>query len=151
MWDKAIREFLHYLRFEKKYSLHTQAAYQRDLEQFTDFTGRDERNASWPQWPSSSLIRSWMVDLRESGQAPASINRKLASLRAFFRYLQQEGADQPNPAAALHSIKNPKRLPVFLKENEIHRLLDEERPLDHYSDHLNQLILHLLYDTGLRR
>src|SRR5690606_34233176 len=151
MWDNGIREFLHYLRFEKKYSPHTRAAYQKDLEQFTDFIGREKRNALWPQWPHSSEIRAWMVELRESGIAPSSINRKLASLRAFFRFLQRENGDQVNPAESIYSVKTPKKLPVFLKEEEIRQLLQEPSGPETYKERLDLLILSLIYDTGLRR
>lgn len=152
MWDRAIRDFIHYLRFEKKYSPHTQSAYQKDLEQFVDFVSPSQAPTEKElQIPPAYLIRSWMASLKESGMAPTSINRKIAAVRSFFNFILADNPGEQNTAKAVFLMKSPKRLPVFLKEAEIAKALDRTSAPDDDTRLLEGLLISLLYETGMRR
>ena len=112
-----LEKFLQYLSFEKRYSPHTIGAYEHDLHQFISFS--DVKSMSDFQEINSFLIRGWIVQLIEDGISHRSVNRKLASLRTFFKWLRKEGLLNTNPMAKIQGPRNEKRLPTFIKESEI--------------------------------
>ncbi len=140
--------FENYLRQEKRYASHTCLAYVHDLTQFSDFA--DCRKLSDWQEQNSAIIRSWIVHLLEEGLSNRSINRKLASLRTFFKWLMKEGKLTQNPMARIQGPKSEKRLPAFVKESE----LEPQKVACIFGSDFegirNQLILELLYQTGIR-
>ncbi len=140
--------FIIYLTTEKRYSQHTIDAYERDLGQFiryAEITKIIEFNEL-----SSTFIRGWIVQLFEENRKAKSINRKLAALRTFYKWLRKEELVSFNPMAKIQGPKNEKRLPAFAKESE----LQTEKLDDLYTDSLegerDKLIFELFYQTGIR-
>lgn len=146
----ALHQFIHFLSFEKRYSVHTITAYQNDIKTFADYLSShfevDELEEA-----DSGMIRSWMVQLVQDGQSSRTINRKISALKSFYKFLSKEGHIKSNPTSSLQMLKNPRRLPVYVDQEAINGYLDST--LDH-SDFISvrdRLIVDLLYATGIRR
>ncbi len=150
MFDERLTDFIQYLRFEKRYSTHTLTAYQADLEQFRDFLSKE---FSSPEISSISHfhIRTWLANMKEAKQSARTINRKLSSLNAYYRFLRKLGFAEKNPVRQLHAQKLPERLPIYLKEDETHHLLEELQYQEGFKGFTERLICELLYATGIRR
>lgn len=142
--------FLDYLRFEKRYSRHTALAYEADLRQFFDFLAVQGWQDMTPAELPASLIRTWLAGLREQDQSPRSINRKISTLKAFFRYLLRQGVVQASPMTTITAPKVRKRLPVYVEANQMQTLLQQVEFPDDWAGKTNRLICHLLYGTGMR-
>jgi integrase/recombinase XerC len=141
-------KFISYLQFEKRYSEHTVIAYKNDLSQFITFAELQEISEFSSLRPA--FIRSWIVELIENGCANKSVNRKLASLRTFYKWLRKEGLASTNPLLKLRGPKSEKRLPSFAKESD----LKETNLSDYFSDDFNglrdALMVEVFYQTGIR-
>jgi integrase/recombinase XerC len=143
-----LTNFIGYLTFEKRYSHHTICAYQNDLVQFIDFAcikKIEEFNEI-----NTPTIRGWVVDLFDKKKTAKSINRKLAALRTFFKWLRKEGLVFSNPMSKIQGPKNEKRLPAFAKESELYpEKLDVlfNNSIDGMRD---KLMFELFYQTGIR-
>jgi len=107
-----IKSFLRYLQFEKRYSEHTVIAYAADLEQFSVFLAQEGIEISVAEYPA---IRLWVISLVEDGLHPATINRKMASLRSFYKFLLKRARIKQDPSQRLQALKTPKRLPEYLQ------------------------------------
>lgn len=140
--------FILYLTTEKRYSQHTIDAYERDLTQFINYA-EVKKIIEFNEF-SSTFIRGWIVQLFEDKRKAKSINRKLAALRTFYKWLRKEELVSINPMAKVQGPKNEKRLPAFAKESE----LQTEKLDDLYADSLNgkrdKVIFELFYQTGIR-
>lgn len=144
MFDK----FTSYLQFEKRYSEHTVVAYGQDLNAFVEFA--EVKKISEFADLSSAFIRSWIVYLIEGGMKNKSVNRKLASLRTFYKWMRKEGLIDHSPMTKVQGPKNEKHLPVFAKESELLPSKIEELFSDDYSGKRDALMLELFYQTGIR-
>ena len=144
MFDK----FTSYLQFEKRYSEHTVLAYGQDLNAFVEFA--EVKRISEFADLSSAFIRSWIVYLIEGGMKNKSVNRKLASLRTFYKWMRKEGLIDHSPMTKVQGPKNEKHLPVFAKESELLPSKIEELFSDDYSGKRDALMLELFYQTGIR-
>lgn len=141
--------FLSFLRFERNYSEKTVRSYGIDLEKFEeylkgvdeelDFTGVD-----------ADLVRGWVLRLMEQGYATTSVNRKLSSLRSFYQYLLRKRVVEKDPMATVKGPKNKKPLPVFVRDEEMSRLLDEQEWKTGLEGLRNRLIVEMFYVTGMR-
>lgn len=140
--------FLQYLRHQKRRSPHTVQAYMADIQQFADFLKKE--NDKQPEEAVKSDIRNWIVSLSENGNAPSTINRKLSTLRTFFDFLVIEKKISNHPMQSIHSLKKPKRLPVYIRENNMEILLENLENSSDFSALRDELILNLLYGTGMR-
>lgn len=136
-------EFETYIQAEKRYSEHTQVAYHNDLTQFFDYIGINQSDEF--KEVSSKVIRGWMVYLSNSGYTNKSINRKLSTLRSYFRFLKKEGLVDKNPLTGLNGPKVEKRLPNFAKESELDREI-----INNTLGLRDSLLVKLLYQTGMR-
>jgi len=141
--------FLAYIQFEKRYSPHTVVAYRNDLDQFFNFL-HSQYQISDIREVNHSLIRSWLVDLMEKKISPRSINRKLTTLKTFYRFLIREGVVEENPMHKIISPKTSRRLPVFVEKDKMDLLLDEIIFEEGYPGIRNRLILEMFYSTGMR-
>lgn len=137
--------FLSYLRNEKRLSPHTVSGYQADLRQFSDFLSEKPLESA-----GTEELRAWVVTLSESGLENTSINRKIASLRAFYKFLLKRKKISKDPADLLKSLKTPKRLPVFLEEKNTLQLFEVIEYEPGFAGVRDKLILELLYGTGIR-
>nr|WP_291402872.1 tyrosine-type recombinase/integrase [Daejeonella sp.] len=143
-----IERFIRYLQFEKRFSPNTVIAYKKDLYQFSEFI-----NSIEPDLLSIShqQVRTWIVSLMDNGIEPKSINRKISSLRSFYKFLQREGLINSSPMLHVKAPKIPKRLPVVITEQKMDSLLDADNVFsDDFEGYRNRLILELLYGTGMR-
>jgi integrase/recombinase XerC len=141
--------FFDYLRFERRYSPHTVLSYQTDLRQFSAFLEATYELKD-PATADHMLIRSWVVALMQQHQDPRTVNRKIACLRSYYKYLLRTGSIQKNPMLRITSPKVAKKLPDFVAEDSLNRLLNTfEFPQD-LAGSRDQLILELLYGTGIR-
>lgn len=140
-------QFQQYLQFEKRYSEHTSIAYLKDLEQFFEFQSIEEKDVSKVD---HSMIRGWMVQLYDNDLTKKTINRKLSSLRTYFKWLKINGQIKDNPLKKIVGPKNEKRLPSFAKESEIETSKIEEIFDHEYEGLLGKVIFEVLYQTGIR-
>ncbi len=143
-----IKSFLRYLQFEKRYSEHTVIAYAADLEQFSAFLTQESLEITAADY---AAIRLWVISLVEDDLHPVTINRKMASLRSFYKFLLKRELITNNPSQRLQALKTPKRLPEFLQENDINKLFDHHKFSNDFFGLRDKLILELLYGTGMRR
>lgn len=144
-----ISNFCDYLQHQKRYSLHTVTAYQKDLEQFQQYLISEFETEAFNN-VSASLIRSWIVKLIEEEISPRTINRKISSLKSFYKYLLKNKTIDKNPLAKIITPKTSKRLPVFVGEQEIDNLFKNIEYNNNYEGKRDQLILELFYATGVR-
>jgi integrase/recombinase XerC len=143
-----LEKFESYLVAEKRFSSHTVTAYLKDVHQFLDAIGivllEDLKEVK------HSLIRTWMVTLIEQGIVNRSVNRKLSTLRTFFKWCVQEGFVETNPMVKITGPKTEKRLPTFVREQDISpSKLDTIFP-NNVEGQRDQLLFELLYQTGIR-
>lgn len=145
----ACTSFLKYLRFEKRNSSHTLISYSTDLTQFQEYLFR-AYELKKPEEAVHAMIRSWLIELTEAGLDPSSINRKIACLRSYYKFLMREQRIKKNPMVKVRVLKTPKRLPHFVRDSEMIPMLDNtSQPQDHNAWRA-YLILELLYGTGMR-
>ncbi len=142
--------FLQYLKTEKRYSSHTVRSYQNDLDQFFAYLAQNDM-PSEPPVITSHHVRAWIVSLMENDMATVSVHRKISCLRVFFRYLRKEGIVKGDPLEKVVIPKIKKRLPVFVSEDAIGRLLDENEFGNDFAGIRNRTIIEMLYLTGMRR
>ena len=142
--------FIDYLVLEKKYSPHTVLAYRRDLERFLEFAA-EHFSYSEIKTVNYSVIRSWIVAMVEEGISNRTINRKISSLRSYYKYLLKTKQIEAHPLAKHRALKTSKKLQVPFSEKEIDdviQLLSEEQGFEGLR---NKLIVELFYATGMRR
>lgn len=142
--------FIDYLRYEKRFSPHTVAAYKNDLDQFVQFvTGLDEDFNLLAV--SRNQLRSWVIELMENNRSPRTVGRKISTIKSFFKYLMKEQVLENNPAENLVLPKIRKKLPYFVDANSLHHLFDDGYFPNDFTGSRDKLILSLLYGTGMRR
>jgi integrase/recombinase XerC len=140
-----IDEFLNYLANEKRFSAHTVVAYKKDIEQFLESSGNVALSVVTHQ-----DIRAYLVEMVEEGKENSTINRKLSSLKTFFKFLKRQDVITINPMLKVQGLKTKKRLPQFVPENQIwDRAIFCEHE-DEFSNLRDELILELFYQTGVR-
>jgi integrase/recombinase XerC len=141
--------FISYLRYEKRYSSHTVVAYKNDLDQFVSFctkvVGEFDVNRV-----DAKLVRNWIVSLMEERLSPRSVNRKVTTIKAFYKFLMKGSVVDSNPALNLALPKIRKRLPNFVEANNLHHLLDDGFFDNSFCGIRDKLIVALLYGTGIR-
>ena len=145
-----IESFLNYLKLERNYSDKTILSYGKDLEQFEKFLKKLDEKIKL-ETVDADLIRSWVINLMDEKMAASSVNRKLSSLRSFYRYLLRKGLVQVDPVQKVTGPKKKKPLPTFVKEEDMNKLLDEVPFGDDFEGVRDKLILEVFYVTGVRR
>lgn len=138
--------YLEYLAYEKRASAHTVAAYRADLHLLTEHV-QQEGIASLEQ-ADGDLVRYWVMARMEAGESPRTVNRRLSAVRGFFRFARQVGAVATDPTALIDPPKTAKRLPEFVEEGRMERLLTNKA--EDPSKEMDLLVLELLYGTGMR-
>ena len=150
MFDKQIISFFDYLTYEKKYSAHTLTSYKNDISQFIAFINPNNEYFAITDI-NYQQIRAWVASLLKDKIAARSVNRKLSSLKSFFKYLQRQQIIDVNPMSKISGPKTPKRLPVFVDEHQMEDLFAEVKFEDGFNGLRDRLILDLFYQTGIRR
>lgn len=144
-----IEDFIKYLRYEKRFSEHTILAYSNDLRQYSEFCAGEnilaERNTD------HRIIRQWIVNLMENQISPRSVNRKITTLKSYYKFLLRESILLKNPMDKILSPKTKKTLPFFVEKKQINELLDQEDIFGHdFEGTRNRLIIEMFYFTGMR-
>ena len=144
-----IASFLKYLQYERRYSDHTLVSYNNDLSQFqkfllTEFPGTDTTKVEHLH------LRAWLIKLVEDKNSPTTVNRKISTLRAYYKFLLKRGVVSANPTAKVRELKKSERLPKFVRENDILALLDKVNFTNDFEGSRDRLILEMLYGTGIR-
>ena len=144
-----IQPFLHYLQFEKRYSRHTLVSYTNDLVSFFDYLTIQYGELPLDQ-VSHLYVRSWLAALKDEGLSAKSINRKISTLKSFFKHEMKRGALARSPMAKIVSPKNEKRLPQFVDARDINTLFSHVEFPDSFEGRTDRLLLQLFYQTGMR-
>ncbi|MEB2774032.1 tyrosine-type recombinase/integrase [Algoriphagus sp. D3-2-R+10] len=144
-----IDSFVNYLEFEKKASPHTVDAYRRDLMQFQEFVAIsfEINEISEAQHPE---LRAWVIDLVDSGLSTTSVNRKIATLRSYYKFLLRSRIISKDPTYKLKGLKNPKKLPEFVQEEAIKSVLNESVYELTFQGQRDKMVMEFLYLTGVR-
>ncbi|MEJ6982170.1 tyrosine-type recombinase/integrase [Pedobacter sp. P351] len=143
-----IERFTNYLHYEKRFSAHTLSAYIQDLHQFQKFLFLSEIDLASARHHD---IRSWMVELLDAKTEPRTVQRKLSTLRTFYKFLQREMLIDSNPALQVKAPKISKKLPVFIEDSSMNNLLDDKNVFTGDFEGLrDQLVMELLFGTGIR-
>ena len=143
-------KFIIYLSSEKRFSEHTIKSYTSDLKQFTSFLSAEFQIIDEIHEISFQIIRTWIASLLEKGISPRSVNRKISTLKTYFKFLIREGELIENPMMKVVAPKSKKRLPVFIEEDQIESLLNEVQFDEGFVGQRNKLIIELFYVTGIR-
>jgi integrase/recombinase XerC len=145
-----LKAFQEYLQLEKNYSLHTVTAYGNDLLFFQDFLKNN-----FDQEPlenvNYSMVRSWIVSMVDAGISNSSINRKISSLKSFYKFLLKIKRIETSPLLKHKSLKTPKKIQIPFSESELDRVLNNLKFPDGYEGVRDKLIIDLFYTTGVRR
>jgi integrase/recombinase XerC len=145
-----IQSFIDYLEFEKRYSAHTIRSYHDDLVQFFDFLELQFGTNKLPEI-STTFIRSWLASLKDDDITARTINRKISTLKSFFKFQLKQGKIENTPMGNIISPKIRKRLPVFIKEKDLADLIKTLNTNTEDWDSLNtKLLITVFYSTGMR-
>lgn len=143
-----LERFINYLQYEKRFSKHTVINYQTDLAQFSEFLELHELRL---EEVKHSYIRTWIMELMDAGMDPKSVNRKISTLRTYFKFLLRESLMEHNPMTQVQGPKIAKRLPVVVEEEKLVDLLDSEKYFTaDFSGLRNRVVMELLFGTGMR-
>jgi len=145
-----IQTFLDYLKFQKRYSQHTVISYRTDLSDFFDFM-QVQYQEQQPEAIKPTFIRTWLAGLKEKGQSSRSINRKISTLKSFFKFQMRQGKLLTSPMTTIVSPKQNKRLPQYVEKRDTDTLFTHVEFTDDWTGRTERLILELLYHTGMRQ
>ncbi len=146
-----LERFIQYIKFEKRYSPHTVSAYQSDLDQFINFLNQPEETVAHPSQITHHQIRNWMVELMNQQLTARSVNRKIATLRKYFKFLLQDGIIIVNPTSKINTPKVPKNLPVVVEDARLTRMLDDSETFTNdFEGTRDKLVVEMLFGTGMR-
>ena len=146
----STESFREYLRFERNYAEGTVSYYLADVRALWQF-GEKLRGELNPADVDVDLIRDWITALMDDGLTPGTINRKLSSLRTYFKFLLKHGEITCDPFQKISGPKKRKPLPVFVKESEMNRLLDDIGFGEDFEGFRDRLVIAMFYETGIRR
>ena len=149
-FQKHIQSFLDYLKFQKRYSRHTIISYQYDLESFHTFL-QAQFDVAEVQEVKPPYIRSWLASLKEEENSSRTINRKISSLKTFFKHLIRKEIVATNPMATIVTPKQSKRLPEFVDSRDTKTLFESVEFTDDWNGKTERLAISLLYNTGVRQ
>jgi len=144
-----ILQFLNYLQFEKRASEHTVVSYRNDLEQFWNYLQQAFPHLEWKEI-DAAVIRTWVITLMEEKITPRSINRKMSTLKSFYKYHIKMGVFEINPMLQVHTPRMHQRLPQFVEEPDIKKLFAANLFEDSFEGWRDRTILELFYATGMR-
>ncbi|MDA8699178.1 tyrosine-type recombinase/integrase [Flavobacteriaceae bacterium] len=146
----SISHYIEYIKCERKYSIHTQTAYEKDLLTFQQFCEEQFEVSDIEQIPYS-IIRSWVVSLIESGKTNRTVNRKISVLRSYYNFLLRLETIKVSPLRKHVPLKQSKKVHIPFSEKEMEQLFEENHFEDSYKGILQKTIIEILYSTGIRR
>ena len=148
--EKIKKSFTDYLFLEKKYSKHTVNAYITDLNSFHDFIKEEFEQENLVE-VNYSLIRSWIILLSENNAENVTINRKISSLKAFYKFLLKTKQIEVSPLLKHKALKTPKKIQIPFSEKELDLVINEIKYPEGFDGIRDKLIIDLFYTTGIRR
>lgn len=148
--QSQIASFLQYLQFQKRYSRHTIVSYQTDLGEFDAFLLAQYGNTAIGEI-KPALVRTWLAALKEGGNSSRTINRKISSLKSFFKYHIKKGELPASPMAVISNPKVPKRLPQFVDKRDTELLFTHVDFPENWEGRTERMILEILYHSGMRQ
>lgn len=143
-------KYINYLQFEKRYSTHTILAYHTDLDDFSEFL-MIQYNISDLLLADHNLIRSWLISLIEAKKSTRTVNRKISTLKSFYRFCLRQEVLHTNPMLKVVAPKSSKQLPVFLTHDNLDNLFNSVVFNDSFEGCRDKMMITLLYATGIRR
>lgn len=143
------QSFIEYLKFEKRYSQHTIRSYQDDLTFFFDYLVITFGEIAVPDI-KSTFIRSWLAKQKEEGASSKTLNRRISTLRSFFKYQLRQQVITVSPMTTIVTPKQSKRLPVYVEQKDTEVLFQHVEFPDTWEGLMNKMILELLYCSGMR-
>nr|WP_321373867.1 tyrosine-type recombinase/integrase [uncultured Bacteroides sp.] len=144
-----IDPFLNFLQYEKNYSEKTINSYRVDLIQLEENIKNNSEELTLTE-VDADIIRQWIIDLTKKGYTASSVNRKLSSLRSFYKFLLLKQEIVKDPTRKINGPKKKKPLPIFLKEKEINKILEETDFKEGFIGIRDQMIIEMFYATGIR-
>ena len=141
--------FLDYLRLERNYSERTIVSYGTDLREFEGYLEKTEAELDFTK-VHADVVRNWISELMDEGRTATSVNRKLSSLRSFYRFLLRRKEITVNPMLKIVGLKKKKPLPSFVREKDMNRLLDGLSFDEGFEGCRDRTILEMFYATGMR-
>ncbi len=147
--NTSVISFIEYLQFEKRYSKHTIISYQNDLDQFFQFLLSQYETADIKQI-TPSMVRTWLAELKGDEMTAKSINRKISTLKSFFKYQLRQGLVVTSPMTTITSPKISKRLPSFVEQKHLDTLFNHVEFADDWEGETKKIVMRLLYNTGMR-
>lgn len=145
-----IQSFIDFIRQEKRYSEHTILSYSKDLEQFQVFCRLQYQLDDIDQI-NYQIVRSWIVHLMNEKVSAKSVNRKISTLRSYYKFLLKRQVIKNNPVYGIQGPKTPKRNPVFVPESQMNTLFDKLKFPADFEGQRDKMILELFYFTGMRK
>jgi len=146
----SVASFIHYITYERRYSGNTVKAYDNDLHAFSAFL-ESTYNLSDPVQSNHEMIRSWIVKLMDEGISPRSVNRKISSLKSYFKYLLKEGVIERSPVQQIVTVRASKQLPSYISQEDIIDFLNQPVDTGDFNSLRDKIIIEILYSTGIRR
>lgn len=141
--------FLNYIQFEKSYSPNTLASYKKDIQNYISFLEADDFSV---EDATQHQVRAYLASLMASNIQARSVNKNISTLRSFYKFLQREDLVQHNPLLLVRNLKTPKNLPVFIEEERLMELLNNEDTFRaDFSGQRDRLVMEILFGTGIRR
>ncbi len=137
-------EYFKYLKFEKQFSSHTLQAYKTDLQQFYVFANNSEIIED------TNIIRSWIISLMEKNYDTQTINRKISTLKSFYKFLLKENKIKINPLDKILSLKSDKKLAQFIPKEHIEHFFKKDLFKNNFAGIRDMLVIEILYTTGIR-
>lgn len=144
-----IKAFLDYLQFEKRYSDHTINSYSNDLNSFYNFCSEKEKSIDITKI-DHKIIRNWIINLIDQNLSTRTVNRKLSSLKSFYKYLMKTNIIKNNPLVKIQTPKSKKTLPSFVEQSHMNMLLDNIDFGDDFKSIRDRFIIELFYFSGIR-
>ncbi len=146
---EAITKFIEYLQFEKRFSVHTVRAYHDDLLQFSAFVDIQFacKQAGDVMPP---FVRTWLASIKDEDASARTINRKISTLKSFFKFLLRQQVVNLSPMVSIVSQKQSKRLPQFVEKTDIEKLWRYTDFPQTWQGCTERLVVMLLYQTGMR-
>lgn len=141
--------FIEYLQYERHYSVGTIVYYKADIQELQDFIEEKVGDLT-PSEVDAELIREWVISLMDKGLLASTINRKLSSLRSYYKFLLRKGEVDSDPLRRVVAPKKKKALPVFLKESDMDRVLDDTDFGEGFKGCRDRLVIEMFYVTGMR-
>ena len=144
-----LNAFLAFLQFERRYSVHTITAYSNDLIQFFDYIATQYDGMAFTDI-TGTMVRSWLASMKEEELTGKTLNRKISSLKSFYKYQIQQGHLVKSPMGTVISPKISKRLPSFIAENDMEQLFLNLSFAEGWKGYTEKMVIQLFYATGMR-